>query len=246
MYDAFSRMENLLGDRSVERLCGVKIAIFGIGGIGSYVVEALARCGVGSLTLVDHADISQTDINRQLYALQSTVGRKKVQVAKEHIRDIDENILVHTYETCYSRDTAGMFDLKAYDYIVDAMDSVKSKIVLIEQAKASGIPVISCLATEDKLNPARLEIADISRVSNDPVAKTMRMELRKKNIRKIKVLYSRERNLKEKKMGKIKRESAELPARRNGSISFVQGAAGMLVSGEVIRDLLCEKTKSKR
>lgn len=246
MYDAFSRMENLLGDRSVERLCGVKIAIFGIGGIGSYVVEALARCGVGSLTLVDHADISQTDINRQLYALQSTVGRKKVQVAKEHIRDIDENILVHTYETCYSRDTAGMFDLKAYDYIVDAMDSVKSKIVLIEQAKASGIPVISCLATEDKLNPARLEIADISRVSNDPVAKTMRMELRKKNIRKIKVLYSRERNLKEKKMGKIKREGAELPARRNGSISFVQGAAGMLVSGEVIRDLLCEKTKSKR
>lgn len=246
MYDAFSRMENLLGDRSVERLCGVKIAIFGIGGIGSYVVEALARCGVGSLTLVDHADISQTDINRQLYALQSTVGRKKVQVAKEHIRDIDENILVHTYETCYSRDTAGMFDLKAYDYIVDAMDSVKSKIVLIEQAKASGIPVISCLATEDKLNPARLEIADISRVSNDPVAKTMRMELRKKNIRKIKVLYSRERNLKEKKIGKIKREGAELPARRNGSISFVQGAAGMLVSGEVIRDLLCEKTKSKR
>ena len=192
MYDAFSRMENLLGDRSVERLCGVKIAIFGIGGIGSYVVEALARCGVGSLTLVDHADISQTDINRQLYALQSTVGRKKVQVAKEHIRDIDENILVHTYETCYSRDTAGMFDLKAYDYIVDAMDSVKSKIVLIEQAKASGIPVISCLATEDKLNPARLEIADISRVSNDPVAKTKRMDLRKKNIRKIKVLYSRE------------------------------------------------------
>ena len=246
MYDAFSRMENLLGDRSVERLCGVKIAIFGIGGIGSYVVEALARCGVGSLTLVDHADISQTDINRQLYALQSTVGRKKVQVAKEHIRDSDENILVHTYETCYSRDTAGMFDLKAYDYIVDAMDSVKSKIVLIEQAKASGIPVISCLATENKLNPARLEIADISRVSNDPVAKTMRMELRKKNIRKIKVLYSRERNLKEKKMGKIKREGAELPARRNGSISFVQGAAGMLVSGEVIRDLLCEKTKSKR
>lgn len=246
MYDAFSRMENLLGDRSVERLCGVKIAIFGIGGIGSYVVEALARCGVGSLTLVDHADISQTDINRQLYALQSTVGRKKVQVAKEHIRDIDENILVHTYETCYSSDTAGMFDLKAYDYIVDAMDSVKSKIILIERAKSSGIPVISCLATENKLNPARLEIADISRVSNDPVAKTMRMELRKKNIRKIKVLYSRERNLKEKKMGKIKREGAELPARRNGSISFVQGAAGMLVSGEVIRDLLCEKTKSKR
>ena len=147
--------------------------MFGIGGIGSYVVEALARCGVGSLTLVDNEDISLTDINRQLYALRSAIGRKKVQVAKEHIRDIDEDILVHTYETYYSNDTAGMFDLKAYDYIVDAMNSLASKILLIEQAKACGVPVISCLTTENKLNPARLEIADISRVSNDPFAKTV-------------------------------------------------------------------------
>ena len=119
MYDAFSRMENLLGTKGVKRLGSAKIAVFGIGGIGSYVVEALARCGVGSLTLVDHEDISLTDINRQLYALRSAIGRKKVQVAKEHIRDIDEDILVHTYETYYSNDTAGMFDLKTYDYIVD-------------------------------------------------------------------------------------------------------------------------------
>lgn len=245
MYDAFSRMENLLGTRDVKRLGSAKIAVFGIGGIGSYVVEALARCGVGSLTLVDHEDISLTDINRQLYALHSAIGRKKVQVAKEHIRDIDEDILVHTYETYYSNDTAGMFDLKAYDYIVDAMNSPASKILLIEQAKVCGVPVISCLATENKLNPARLEIADISRVSNDPLAKTIRVELRKKNVRKVKVLYSREKIRREKKIRMTKENDADRVSEGNGSISFVQGAAGMLVSAEVVKDLLVEKTRNK-
>lgn len=245
MYDAFSRMENLLGTRNVQRLSSAKIAVFGVGGIGSYVVEALARCGVGSLTLVDHEDISLTDINRQLYALQSVIGRKKVQVAKEHIRGIDENILVHTYETYYSNDTAGMFDLKAYDYIVDTMNSVASKLLLIERAYVCGVPVISCLGTENKLNPSRLEIADISRVSSDPFAKTMRMELRKKNIRKVKVLYSREKVRKEKKIRNVRGSGTEVLTEENGSISFVQGAAGMLVSGEVVRDLLAEKSKNK-
>ena len=147
MYDAFSRMEILMGTRAVNRLGSAKIAVFGIGGAGSYVVEALARCGVGSLTLVDHKDIVQSDINRQLYAGQSTVGRKKVQTAKEHIRDIDENILVHTYETYYNEETAGMFDLQSFDYIVDAMDVSASKVLLIERAGNCQVPVISCLAT---------------------------------------------------------------------------------------------------
>ena len=245
MYDAFSRMENLLGTKGVKRLGSAKIAVFGIGGIGSYVVEALARCGVGSLTLVDHEDISLTDINRQLYALRSAIGHKKVQVAKEHIRDIDEDILVHTYETYYSNDTAGMFDLKAYDYIVDAMNSLASKILLIEQAKACGVPVISCLTTENKLNPARLEIADISRVSNDPFAKTIRVELRKKNVRKVKVLYSREKIRKEKNSRIMKDNNTDRASEGNGSVSFVQGTAGMLVSAEVVKDLLVEKTRNK-
>ena len=130
MYDAFSRMENLLGTKGVKRLGSAKIAVFGIGGIGSYVVEALARCGVGSLTLVDHEDISLTDINRQLYALRSAIGHKKVQVAKEHIRDIDEDILVHTYETYYSNDTAGMFDLKAYSCRASQKKRPKSQGVI--------------------------------------------------------------------------------------------------------------------
>ena len=242
MYDAFSRMEILMGTRAVNRLGSAKIAVFGIGGAGSYVVEALARCGVGSLTLIDHKDIVQSDINRQLYAVQSTVGHKKVQTAKEHIRDIDENILVHTYETYYNEETAGMFDLRAFDYIVDAMDIPASKVLLIEQAGNCHVPVISCLATDNKFNPAQLEIADISRVSNDPLAKAIRAELRKKNIRKVKVLCSREKTRRERRLGKAKESSAHM---QQGSISFVPGAAGMLIAAEVVRDLLTEKIKKK-
>ena len=236
MYDAFSRMEILMGTRAVNRLGSAKIAVFGIGGAGSYVVEALARCGV------DHKDIVQSDINRQLYAGQSTVGRKKVQTAKEHIRDIDENILVHTYETYYNEETAGMFDLQSFDYIVDAMDVSASKVLLIEQAGKCRVPVISCLATDNKINPARLEIADISRVSNDPLVKVIRAELRKKNIRKVKVLCSREKAYRERRIGKQKEGHEHMVS---GSISFIPGVAGMLIAGEVVKDLLTEKIKKK-
>ena len=155
MLNQFSRTQLLLGADNMDRLSNAKVAVFGIGGAGSYVVEALARCGVGSLTLVDHKDIVQSDINRQLYAGQSTVGRKKVQTAKEHIRDIDENILVHTYETYYNEETAGMFDLQSFDYIVDAMDVSASKVLLIERAGNCRVPVISCLATDNKINSCR-------------------------------------------------------------------------------------------
>lgn len=234
MYDAYSRMELLLGQTGVDRLGRAQIAVFGLGGVGSYAVEALARCGVGSLTLVDHDVVTPTNINRQLFALHSTIGRKKVQIAKERIRDIDENILVHTYETFYNKDTAGMFDLKAYDYIVDAIDTMESKLLLIEQAKAGHIPVISCLATEGRINPSRFEIADISRTGNVcPAAKRMRSELRKKGIRKVKVLYSREKC--------PRRTGSEGESYMTGSISFVPGVAGMLIAGEVVRDLLMEK-----
>lgn len=242
MYDAFSRMEALVGSRGVKCLGRARIAVFGIGGVGSYVVEALARCGVGSLTLVDHGELSRTDINRQLYALESAVGHKKVKAAKEHIRDIDENILVHTYETYYSRETADMFDLKAFDYIVDTMDAEESKLFLIEQARLCGTPVITCFATENKINPSRLEIADISRVSGDVLAKTIRTELKKKKVKKVKVLYSKE---------KIRLKRRENPEDEenllmNGSISFVQGAAGMLIAGEVVRDILLQNRSSNK
>ena len=241
MYDAYSRMEVLLGKKGVNCLRRPKIAVFGLGGAGSYVVEALARCGVGSLTLVDTETVSMTNINRQLYALHTTVGQKKVQIAKERIRDIDEDILVHTYETFYNKDTAGMFDLRSYDYIVDATDTIDSKILLIEMAHRAGVPVISCMATENKIIPSRFEIADISKIAKNPTVKRMRAELRKQGIRKVKVLYSRE------KPNKILELNRRIEAQgENGSISFVPGVAGLLIAGEVVRDILRKNIKNIR
>lgn len=235
MQNAFSRMEILLGEDGVNKLASAKIAVFGLGGVGSYVVEALARCGVGSLTLVDHDTVSLTNINRQLLALRSTVGRSKVQVAKERIRDIDENILVHTYETFYNEDTAGMFDFHSFDYIVDAVDTVTAKLLLIERSKACGVPILSCMGTGNKLNPSRFEITDISKTSVCPLAKVMRTELRKRGIRKVKVLYSKEKPVKitetEEKKGNTERP---VP----GSVAFVPGVAGLMIAGEVVRDIL--------
>ena len=232
MYDAYSRMEILLGQKGVNRLSTAKIAVFGLGGAGSYTVEALARCGVGSLTLVDHEAITVTDINRQLYALQSTIGHKKVQIAKERVHNIDEDILVHTYETYYNEDTMGLFDLKAYDYIVDAMDTVSSKILLIEQAQKYQVPVISCLDMGNKLNP--------SSVAADPAVKKMRAELRRKGVRRLKVLCSREHS---RRGFEFRRNKENIERNIHGSISFVPGVAGLMTAGEVVRDILSEKHK---
>lgn len=235
MQDAFSRMEMLLGEEASKKLAGARIAVFGLGGVGSYVVEGLARCGVGSLTLVDHDTVSETNINRQLYALRSTVGKRKVQVAKERIWDIDEGILVNTYETFYNEETAGMFDFSGFDYVVDAIDTVTSKLLIIEKAKAANVPVISCMGTGNKLEPSRFEITDISKTSVCPLAKVVRTELRKRGIRKVKVLYSREKPIKCESNGEIRGNTGRpVP----GSISFVPSVAGLLIAGEVVRDLL--------
>ena len=236
MQDAFSRMEIILGSEGVDKLSKAKIVVFGLGGVGSYVVEALARCGVASLTLVDNDSFSLTNINRQLYALRSTIGKSKVMVAKERIRDIDENILVNTYETFYNEDTADMFDFRAFDYVVDAIDTVTSKLLLIERAKACHVPVISCMGTGNKLDPSKFEITDISKTSVCPLAKVMRTELRKRGIRKVKVLYSREKPLKGEDNGERKGGTTDRPV--PGSISFVPSVAGLMIAGEVIRDLL--------
>lgn len=231
MPDAFSRMEMLLGDAGADKLGKARIAVFGLGGAGSFAAEALARCGVASLTLVDNGIVSVTDINRQLYALRSTVGKSNVQIAKMRIRDIDEGILVHTYETFYNNETAGMFDLKNYDYIIDAMNTVESKLLLIENAKISKTPIISCMSTDDRMDPSKLEIVDISRSVLCPIAKQIRMKLRKKGIRKVKVLSSRE------KISDIQ---------MHGSISFMPGAAGMMLAGVVVKDLLGKSDRKHR
>ena len=231
MPDAFSRMEMLLGDAGADKLGKARIAVFGLGGAGSFAAEALARCGVASLTLVDNGIVSVADINRQLYALRSTVGKSNVQIAKMRIRDIDEGILVHTYETFYNNETAGMFDLKNYDYIIDAMNTVESKLLLIENAKISKTPIISCMSTDDRMDPSKLEIVDISRSVLCPIAKQIRTKLRKKGIRKVKVLSSRE------KISDIQ---------LHGSISFMPGAAGMMLAGGVVKDLLGKSDRKHR
>lgn len=194
MAEAFSGAKVLAGTAVADVLGRARIAVFGLGGVGSCVAEALARCGVASLTLVDNGRVSVNDINRTFYALHSTVGESNVQVAKARIRDIDEEILVHTYETFYNEETAGMFDLSNYDYIVDTIDSAASKVLLIENARISKTPVISCMDVCDKLDPSRLEVMDISRTSVGPLARVVRTQLRKKGIRKVKVLCSREKN----------------------------------------------------
>lgn len=231
MPDAFSRMEMLLVDAGADKLGKARIAVFGLGGAGSFAAEALARCGVASLTLVDNGIVSVADINRQLYALRSTVGKSNVQIAKMRIRDIDEGILVHTYETFYNNETAGMFDLKNYDYIIDAMNTVESKLLLIENAKISKTPIISCMSTDDRMDPSKLEIMDISRSVLCPIAKQIRTKLRKKGIRKVKVLSSRE------KISDIQ---------MHGSISFMPGAAGMMLAGVVVKDLLGKSDRKHR
>ena len=243
MLNEFTRMEMLVGDEGIRKLSSAKIAVFGLGGVGSYVAEALARCGVGCLTLVDHDTVSVTNINRQLYALHSTVGRAKVQVAKERIRDINEDILVHIYETFYNEDTADMFDFRMFNYVVDAIDTVSSKLLLIENAKKFQVPIISCMGTGNKLDPFRFEITDISKTSVCPLAKAVRTELRKRGIKKVKVLYSKEKPI------PIQEETVETKgtSRRPvpGSISFVPAVAGMQIAGEVVRDIL-QIQKNKR
>ncbi|MGN0398744.1 MAG: ThiF family adenylyltransferase [Blautia sp.] len=246
MLHAFSRSEGLLGTEGLKTLANCKVAVFGIGGVGSYVVEALARAGVGNLILVDHDTVAVTNLNRQLVALRSTIGKKKVQVAKERIMDINADAVVHTYDTFFGPETAGLFDFSSYDYIVDAVDTVSAKILLIEKAKEFQVPIISCMGTGNKLDPSCFQITDISKTSVCPLAKVMRTELKKRKIKKVKVLFSTEVNPGEKRrrLG-LKEEKTELEERRAstgrpvpGSVSFVPGTAGLMIAGQVIRDLV--------
>lgn len=238
MLHEYSRMELLVGAEGLEKLRDSKVAVFGIGGVGSYVAEALARCGVGTLILVDNDQVSLTNLNRQLIALHSTIGQPKTRVMKERIRDIDPDIVVYTYETFFSQETAELFDFSFYDYVVDAVDTVTAKLLLIERADAAGTPVISSMGTGNKLDPGRFEITDISKTSVCPLAKVMRRELKKRGIKKCKVLYSKEEPIKVQSAEETK-GTANRPV--PGSISFVPGAAGLMIAGAVVRDLLLRR-----
>lgn len=245
MLHEYTELELLLGEKIVEELGKTKVAIFGLGSAGCYVAEALARCGIGTLILVDGAEVAIPEINRQLTALHSTIGKPKTAVMKERIHDIDANILVHTYETYFGPDTQGLFDFKSYDYVVDTMGQLESKLFLIEKAKAAGAEIISCMDIASKLDPSRFEIADIFRTGICPMAKVIRQELKQRKIRKLKVLYSKEMPL----ISEDPNDDREGEFRpKPGSISFVSGAAGMLIAGEVVRDLIdgIEKKRVKK
>ena len=231
----FSRTELLLGKDAMAILKSSTVAIFGIGGVGSFTVEALARSGVGRLVLFDDDVVSLTNINRQLIATHSTIGLKKVDVMKSRILDINPQCEVQANECFYSAENADEYDLTQYSYIVDAIDTITSKLVLIAKAQAAGVPIISCMGAGNKLDPTRFEVADIYKTSVCPLAKVMRRELRARGISALKVVYSKEDALKP----EINANN-ELKGNRQapGSIAFVSSVAGLILAGEVIKDLL--------
>lgn len=227
-----SRTENLIGKGAVEKLQRSRVAVFGIGGVGSYVVEALARAGVGAMDLIDNDKVVFSNINRQIIALHSTVGEWKTEVAARRIRDINPAIQVRTHNLFFLPETADGFDFSGVDYVVDAIDTVSGKLALIERAKALRIPVISSMGTGNKLDPTAFEVADISKTSVCPLARVMRRELKKRGIEHVKTVYSKEEPIEN--HARKEETGKAVPA----SISFVPSVAGLIIAGEVIKDLI--------
>ena len=229
MKDQHQRTAMLLGEEAVERLAEAHVAIFGIGGVGGYTVEALARAGVGSLTLIDSDTVNPTNINRQIIALHSTLGQYKVDVAAARVKDISPDTKVTAYPVFYLPENAEQFDLSCYDYVVDAIDTVEAKVALIENAKKAGVPIISSMGAGNKLDPTAFEISDISKTSVCPLAKVIRTRLRAKGINHLKVVYSKERPM----APKLDGEGKPCPA----SVSFIPSVVGLIIAGEVVADL---------
>ncbi len=235
MNNQFLRTEMLIGKDAVEKLNNSRVAVFGVGGVGGYVVEALSRAGVGNIDIIDNDTISVSNLNRQIIALNSTVGKNKVDVLKARLLDINPNLKVETYKCFFTRNTE--FDFSKYDYVVDAIDTVVGKLELIIRAKSANVPIICSMGTGNKMNPTMFEVADISKTSVCPLAKVIRQELKKRRIKKVKVVYSKEMPLKpivtedmdvETKGGRI------APA----SNSFCPAVAGLIIASEVIKDLI--------
>lgn len=242
MENQFSRMELLIGKDKLERLGQARVAVFGVGGVGGYTVEALARCGIGTLDLIDNDKISLSNLNRQIYALYSTVGKYKVDVAEERVLDINPQARVNSYRVFYLPETAEQFDFTAYDYVVDAIDTVTGKLMLAQQAKTAGTPIISAMGAGNKMDPTAFQVADISETSVCPLAKVMRRELKKRGITNLKVVYSREKPITPISKNEVSASDSIESDTRNrqipGSMAFVPSVVGMIVAGEVIRDLL--------
>ncbi len=248
MLNQFSRTQLLLGKEGMDRLANARVAVFGVGGVGGFTVEALVRSGVGTIDLIDDDKVCLTNINRQIFALRSTIGKYKVDVAAERLRDINQNIQVNTYKTFYMPDTADQFDFTQYDYIVDAIDTITGKLEMVMQAHKAGTPIICSMGAGNKLDPTAFRVADIYQTSVDPLARVMRHELRKRGIKKLKVVYSEEPPMRPiEDMAISCRNHCVCPPgtarkcteRRDipGSNAFVPSVVGLIVAGEVIKDL---------
>ena len=241
--DPLSRTRFLLGDMAMEKLKNATVAVFGMGGVGGYAVEALARSGVGALVLVDHDTVSLTNLNRQILATRRTVGQSKAQAAMERVRGIDPDIRVEIRETFFGPDTAHLFDFSAYSYVIDAIDTVTGKLALIAACKAAGTPIICSMGTGNKLDPTRFQVADISKTTVCPLARIMRRECAKRGYKNVKVVFSTEEPV-PCPLGEDDPAWAELPEGRRalpGSVAFVPAVAGMILAGEVIRDISLKK-----
>lgn len=225
MENQYTRTMAVLGETAIEKLKKCRVAVFGVGGVGSYTVEALARAGVGAIDLIDNDTFNATNLNRQLYATHKTIGQYKVDVARERILDINPDCVVTTHKLFYLPENADNLDLSVYDYIVDAIDTVSAKVELIIRADRCGVKIISSMGTGNKLNPQMFEITDIYKTSVCPLAKVMRTRLKKEGIKKLKVVYSKEEPIKN-DIGII------------GSVPFVPSVAGLIIAGEVIKELI--------
>ena len=235
MEEQFSRTAMLLGEESVARLEKARVAVFGLGGVGGYVVEALARAGIGQLDLIDKDTVSLSNLNRQILATHETLGMEKTQAARLRVEAINPRCRVRTYSMFYLPDTAEQFDLRQYDYIVDAVDTVTAKLTLVQRATEAGTPIISCMGTGNKLDASAFRVADISKTTGCPLARIMRKELGKRGIRHLKVVYSQEEA--RKPTGWEEEAAAEGKRQIPGSLPFVPGAAGLILAGEVIKDI---------
>ena len=234
MLNWFSRTELIFGKEAMERLANARVAVFGIGGVGGYTVEALVRSGVGAVDLIDNDKVCLTNLNRQIYATHKTIGKYKVDVAAERIAEINPNAKVTTHKTFYAPETAGEFDFAQYDYVVDAIDTVTGKIALVLQAQAAGTPIISSMGAGNKLDPTAFRVADIYQTSVCPLAKVMRRELGRRGVRALKVVYSTEKALKPLADVEVDETAKrQVPA----STAFVPSVVGLIIASEVIKDL---------
>lgn len=234
MEDIFARTRLLLGDEGLARLAASRVAVFGVGGVGGFAVEALARSGVGALDLVDSDTVDSTNLNRQIIATLPAVGRPKVEVAAERVASINPACTVQAHRCFFLPETTGTFDFAAYDYVIDAVDTVSAKIALVEEARAAGIPIISSMGAGNKLDPTAFRVADIFETSVDPLARVMRRELRRRGIDGLKVVYSTESPRPPAAAPEAVKDGSR-PA--PGSVAFVPSVAGLILGGEVVRDL---------